>query len=232
MHLLFSELACQQCKEDVRELAMTWWDKAWDDPVGSKLIAETIKALAAPAFGMLAAVFIAILTRPPWFVATYNIPVWALGILVVVFYFLILALIGAIIWKRKRVQSLPAANVEIRKIEVLATDPAQGSVLTFPVKCNLTLLNDSQIPIDVRVLGFEPGAVTLKENKVNTLVLQFHGSWWPSNNSVERVAVFPGQQFRAWIAVDDTREFPTKETDVGHKSASYGAVQPCIHLIA
>jgi hypothetical protein len=80
----------------------------------------------------------------------------------------------------------------------------RGHKLTFPLKCTIQMRNDSQQALDVSLADFTPTTVTLKQFVATVLQVQF-GSFRCPDEPVERIAVFPGQQFRLWLAVDETK---------------------------
>jgi hypothetical protein len=65
--------------------------------------------------------------------------------------------------------------------------------------------NDSTICADVRLSAYKPIKVTVKNVPLDVLQLRFGGEWCPRPNGVDRLAVLPGQLFRAWIGIDETK---------------------------
>jgi hypothetical protein len=100
-------------------------------------------------------------------------------------------------------------NIEpdIRVIDVEITfspkDP-QGRTLTYPLKCYVKLENSSMGCIDVKLSEYIPKKVANKQALSDVLQVRF-GGWCPSPDGVGRLAVLPGQLFRAWVGLDETK---------------------------
>jgi hypothetical protein len=86
------------------------------------------------------------------------------------------------------------------------SDPA----LTYPLKIRVTMRNDSTQCVDVRLSAYLENRVSAKQPFVTkALQLELSNEWLPKINGEVRIAVLPGQCFRAWVGLDDklfTRE--------------------------
>jgi hypothetical protein len=155
----------------------TQWHDVWTDVVWSKVIAGII-LLAISA--VLAAMRWETLKR---FVAAFLVA-----------------------WR----ESPPVAQMEslppkISLVQVIATAPAPGPTLTYPVKCYVEMRNDSAGCIDVRLSDYRANRVPAKLKLLNVLQLKFLNAWVPPVVEADRVAVLPQQLFRIWIPIDETR---------------------------
>ena len=56
----------------------------------------------------------------------------------------------------------------------------------------------------MRLFEFKSRAVTLKQFPVGVLQLKMH-EWCPKDEGTEHIAVLPGQSFRAWVGLDDSK---------------------------
>jgi hypothetical protein len=161
--------------------------KIWHD-VLSRVIAGVI-------FALLATVWAAVhFDWWPRLLNTYPIPFWMLVLIALTFFSF------CFLFSRRRPEFKPI----ITKIDVLAVPPDKGLTLSFPLKCYVQLRNDSVIYADVTLVEYRPGAVTLKTFVVDALQLKLR-NWAPTDHSLERIAVLPGQLFRAWVGVDDSK---------------------------
>jgi hypothetical protein len=96
-------------------------------------------------------------------------------------------------------QTAPVNIVKVGETDVVE-DKTPGR--SYPIKAYCILRNDSVACADVRVADYTAGAVTLK--KFLTEVLQAKSrEWYPDKSGVDRIAVLPGQQFRAWVGADE-----------------------------
>jgi hypothetical protein len=117
----------------------------------------------------------------------------------------ILAIITVIfvLGRTRRLQLEPrftTVNINIPPPDYNRTPP-----LRYPLKCYVTMRNDSTICADVRLSTYKPIKVTVKNLPLDVLQLRFGGEWCPRPNGVDRLAVLPGQLFRAWIGIDETK---------------------------
>jgi hypothetical protein len=170
----------------------------WHDPVWSKVIAVAIVTL----FGATGVHF-------DWWrrlLIPYTIPAWLLALLIAL-TFLSLALF---LWKRHQFGEATKDRTEselesnITKIDITIPPVDKSRSLTYPLKCSVQLRNDSATCADVRISAYRPGTVTLKAFVIDVLQIKLR-DWTPSDHGVDRLAVLPGQLFRAWIGVDDSK---------------------------
>jgi hypothetical protein len=69
----------------------------------------------------------------------------------------------------------------------------------------MQLRNDSDVAIDVQMQEYRPELVTVKGFPTEVLQVRLKDIWLPSPHGVGRIAVYPGQQFQAWIGLDEGR---------------------------
>jgi hypothetical protein len=98
-------------------------------------------------------------------------------------------------------------------VSIPAPDYNREPPLTYPLKCYVTLRNDASESADVRLSSYQPRDVTIKDFPLDVLQVRFGREWCPRPDGVDRVAVLPGQQFRAWIGLDERRFDAEKAND-------------------
>ena len=64
--------------------------------------------------------------------------------------------------------------------------------------------NSSANCIEVKLTEYISDAVTIKQFVSDVLTVNL-GGWHPRPNGVGQIAVLPGQLFRAWVDVDETK---------------------------
>lgn len=74
----------------------------------------------------------------------------------------------------------------------------------YPLKYYIEMRNDSGKSIEVSVVKFQPKNIRLKSFPTEVMQVRFHAKWFPSDESVDKVAVYPGQLCRAWIGVNES----------------------------
>jgi hypothetical protein len=74
----------------------------------------------------------------------------------------------------------------------------------YPLKYRITMQNNTAMVAEVRIAEYRPKRVTLKRLVLEVLQLWF-GEWLPAPDGVDRIAVYPQQQFRAWIGIDESK---------------------------
>jgi hypothetical protein len=154
--------------------------RIWTDPVASQVIAGIILAMLAVGRAVYRENFM----KP------YPVPLWAIFLIAFVF----VRTWSLFVRKRK-----PKISVQ----SVVATDPPSGVQLTYPVKLYVTCRNDSKFAIDVRMLEYKPKLVQHRQFVPGVVQILIGQAWLPSDHGVERIAVLPGQLFKAWIGVDE-----------------------------
>jgi hypothetical protein len=93
----------------------------------------------------------------------------------------------------------PALNVKVVDIHI----PPQDDNRTFPLKCYVTLQNNSTTCADVRLSEYRAHKVTLKQFTFDALQVRLRD--WEPEIAVSRVAVFPEQLIRAWVGLDEKK---------------------------
>jgi hypothetical protein len=190
----------------------------WHDPVWSKVIAGIILAAGGAIFA--AAIHFDWI---PQLTAKNDIPTWVLVASVPA----ILAVgitISAIAFKkggRTPVATLeaqvavaprtstpererPRSTASGEPLRLLDTEIAANPEWQFPLKYYARFRNETNEPLDVRVVDYRPEMVELKQLIFAVLQVDWRG-WWPRPDGVERMAIHPDQMMRLWIAVDDKR---------------------------
>jgi len=161
--------------------------KIWRDPVWSKVIAAGIITAITATAGII---------WPPvrGFLLTASlVPYWLFGLLGLVVVCAIVIVLDA---NRPKVHVTPVGDVEVGE------DKTPGR--SFPLKVSCVIRNDSSQSIDVQVFDYTPGTVTLKKFVTDVLQVKLR-EWYPDKHGVERLAVLPGQQFKAWVGADESR---------------------------
>jgi hypothetical protein len=105
---------------------------------------------------------------------------------------------------RKRLRTQPNKAI-ITRLEVLATAPREGEVVMYPVKLYVTCRNDSQFPVEVCLSSYEPALVSHRQFNPGVLTILMGQKWLPLDHGVDRLAVLPGQLFKAWVGVDEKK---------------------------
>jgi hypothetical protein len=99
-------------------------------------------------------------------------------------------------------QHARASDIKVVEVTIPSQDPTLK--LTYPLKCYVELRNDSTECADVRVSEYKQQTVTLKKFTPDVLQVKLR-EWYPQRDGIDRVAVLPGQLFRAWVGVDEAK---------------------------
>jgi hypothetical protein len=162
--------------------------KIWHDPVWSKVIAAGIVAAVAAGAGIIS------LPIGQFLLTASPVPHWLLGLLgLIAFSAVMLAA------RRPGVRITPVGDSEPRDDKTPTTPPR-----TYPLKVYRVMRNDSTQPIEARIFDYRPGTVTLKKFVTGVLQVQLR-EWCPDEHGLDRIPVLPGQQFRAWVGVDENK---------------------------
>lgn len=78
-----------------------------------------------------------------------------------------------------------------------------GTAAAYPLKLRIHLRNDSTVSVDIQLQEYRPELVTLMGFPTEVLQIRLRDSWYPKDHGAGRIALYPGQQFEAWIAPDD-----------------------------
>src|SRR6202007_2218966 len=106
---------------------------------------------------------------------------------------------------RSAKQRTLSPHVSRVSVSIPTPDYNRKPPLTYPLKCYVTLRNDSTQCADVRLSAYRPRSVTVTDFPLAVLQLRFGREWGPRPDGVDSVAVLPGQLFRAWIGLDDKK---------------------------
>jgi hypothetical protein len=103
---------------------------------------------------------------------------------------------------------LPVAKPKVSLINVDCPpiDPNPPQPLTYPLKCYIEMRNDAQYAVDVKMIDYRRNAIQAKQVVFGVLQVKFN-RWFPVPDAAERIAVYPGQPFRAWIPIDEKGSF-------------------------
>jgi hypothetical protein len=194
---------------------LTVTEKIWNDPVWSKVIATVIFAVVAgisTRFPTVREFLVASSVVPHWIllcaalllllVASSVVPPW---ILLCATLLLLLGIILVVARRSKPQTTAVDSAVKITLINVDARD-ARGAETKkpFPLKVYCEMVNDSNRPVDVQIWNYISKELKVSYITRGALQLKFlTGVPFVPNPSVERVAVFSGQTFSAWIAPDE-----------------------------
>lgn len=91
------------------------------------------------------------------------------------------------------------------KVMKVSSWTSEHTGATFPLKHYVLMKNDSRRMMDVRLASYDAVTITLKRFATNTLQIQVGGEWCPVQHGAERLAILPGQYFRAWVGVDESK---------------------------
>lgn len=110
-------------------------------------------------------------------------------------------------WLASEVDRLKAAQLlpVVPKITTLSYRFVDEAVEGYPLKVRIHLRNDSTVTVDLQVHEYRPELVTVKRFPTEVLQLRLRDSWYPKEHGAGRIALYPGQQFEAWIAPDEAK---------------------------
>jgi hypothetical protein len=98
-----------------------------------------------------------------------------------------------------RIKIAPA----IVKVGDWVLDGTADPKLGYPLKIRMQFRNDSPATVDVRMSHYTANRGPLREPfPLAVLQLKLGGDWLPTQKLEERIAVLPGQHFRAWVGID------------------------------
>lgn len=100
------------------------------------------------------------------------------------------------------VQRLTPAAPKIVKLSDRVMDEGEA---TYPLKLRMHLRNDSAVTVDIQLQEYRPELVTVKGFPTEVLQVRLRDLWYPKEHGVGRIALYPGQQFEAWIAPDESK---------------------------
>jgi hypothetical protein len=72
----------------------------------------------------------------------------------------------------------------------------------YPLKLRMHLRNDSIVTADIQLQEYRPELITLMGFPTEVLQLRLRDSWYPKDHGAGRIALYSGQQFEAWVAID------------------------------
>jgi hypothetical protein len=75
--------------------------------------------------------------------------------------------------------------------------------LAYPLKLRMHLRNDSTVTVDVQLQEYRPELITVKGFPIEVFQIRLRDSWYPKEHGAGRIALYPGQQFQAWIGLDE-----------------------------
>jgi len=95
------------------------------------------------------------------------------------------------------------ADEKLPKIVKLSDQVSYTGGMGFPLKLHMQLRNDSSEAVDVQLKEYIPKLITTKGLPLEVLQIRIGGTWQAQPQGVSRIAVFPEQQFQAWIGLDE-----------------------------
>jgi hypothetical protein len=101
----------------------------------------------------------------------------------------------------KEVQRLTPSAPKIIKL----SDRVVDEVATYPLKLRMHLRSDSTFTTDIQLQEYRPELVTLRAFPIEVFQIRLRDSWYPREHGVGHIALLPGQQFEAWIALDESK---------------------------
>jgi hypothetical protein len=169
--------------------------RLWNDPVWSKVIAQGIIWIILGIVALSALILAWLGIHFDWWAASLLAVALLLGGLG--------GLAGGFLIFRKQHQLPPNITKVGARIEI---PDLNSRPLTFPLKCRVTMRNDSTECADIRFSDYA-NSNTIRSKKdlpAEVLQLRFRERWWPEPDGVDRISVLPHQQFRAWVGLDET----------------------------
>jgi|HubBroStandDraft_5_1064220.scaffolds.fasta_scaffold03954_6 hypothetical protein len=168
----------------------------WKDPVGAAVIAGIVLAAFTWGWGKLPS------SNPEFITHSIAIPLWLIIIAVS-------GLLGAL-WKllsQHETTLRETYNFESKltliSMTVTLSPPAEKR--TYPLKCSVFLRNESKGCIDVLLLRYEQEKVPMKIFRQGVLQIEVSTGWVPTDHGVDRIAVLPDENVRAWIPIDENK---------------------------
>ena len=102
------------------------------------------------------------------------------------------------------VRRLTPAAPEIRKLSDRVEYDGVAAA-AYPLKLRMHLRNDSTFTVDIQLQEYRPELITLMGFPTEVFQIRLRDSWYPKDHGAGRIALYPGQQFEAWIAPDDSK---------------------------
>jgi hypothetical protein len=172
----------------------------WNDSVWSKVIADQINRVIACGIGLIVAGFCTIYAFFPAFGeflrTSVPVPYWAVLLGAALLLLLLLGIMLVVARRSKPPVKITLINVYHR------VAPTKLDFATLKVYCEMQ--NNSKRAVDVQISTYISKELKVSHITRGALQLKFQpGVPFSPNPSVERVAVFPGQTFSAWIAPDE-----------------------------
>lgn len=88
------------------------------------------------------------------------------------------------------------------KIVKLSDRIEHEETATYPLKLRMHLRNESTFTVDLQLQEYRPELITLMGFPTEVFQIRLRDSWYPKAHGTGRIALYPGQQFEAWIAPD------------------------------
>jgi hypothetical protein len=105
--------------------------------------------------------------------------------------------------QRLRSENKQFARTASVNISLMSENAEFSETADCPLKVRFHLRNDSVGPIDVQYQDYRPELITIKKGVTEIFQVRLAGSWLPEPDGLARIAVYPGQQLRGWIAADE-----------------------------
>ena len=170
----------------------------WKDPVGAGIISGVVVAILVSAAGKISPASAAI------FLKSFPIPLWVIIIAV----FTLVGTLYRLVTRHEHPPSLETYNF-VPTVALISMAPELAppeEKHTYPLKCRIWLRNESKGCIDVMLLRYEPEKIQYKLFRQGVLQIELAGgAYIPTDHGADRIAVLPGQNFRLWLAMDETK---------------------------
>lgn len=91
----------------------------------------------------------------------------------------------------------------VPKITKLSDQVEYVDTAAYPLKLRVHLRNDSTATVDVQFQEYRPELITVRGVPTEVFQVRLRDLWYPKEHGAGRIALYPGQQFLAWIAPDE-----------------------------
>jgi hypothetical protein len=168
----------------------------WKDPVGAGIISGVAVAILVSVAGKL--------SDAKTLLTSFPVPLWV----IIIAAFTLIGTVYKLLTHHDPTPNIEPYNFEtkIGSISMVAELSPSEEQHTYPLKCRVWLRNESKGCIDVMLLRYEPEKIHYKLFRQGVLQIELAGgAYIPTDHGADRIAVLPEQNFRVWIAIDETK---------------------------
>jgi len=173
--------------------------KIRNDPVWAAVAAGIILAILAWVWGKFPSNTV-IVSR------TFPIPLW---LIIIVLSALIGTFWRLVTQREAAIQGTYHFEPKVTLVSVDADLAPPESKLTYPPKCSAFLRNDSKGCVDIMLANYQQDRIPIKAFRQGVLQIEVAPAGWVRTDyGAHRIAVFPNQNFRFWIPIDEKKYSP------------------------